>query len=124
MKPLEQGTDQNSINMTKNIQSSSDNVKNPIPSTSGLHSSGATEKCDKLISDSNRGPHNPSAPPTAPVTPPSSNRMSETTKEMHKCRTFLATLLKITPKQPPNVLVNVRQLIQDLIDASRWHSEP
>ena len=114
VEPSEQGTDQNSTNVTKNIQSSSDNVKNPIPSTSGS----ATEKCDKIISDSNSGAHNPSAPPTAPATPPSSNRTSETTKQMHKCRHFLATLLKITPKQPPNVLVNVRQLIQDLIDGT------
>ena len=45
LEPLEeQGTDQNSINVTKNIQSSSDNVQNPIPSTSGLQKKNQTSK--------------------------------------------------------------------------------
>lgn len=34
----------------------------------------------------------------------------------HKCKNFLATLLKLASEQPPNVTLNVRQLIQGLID--------
>ena len=34
----------------------------------------------------------------------------------HKCKNFLATLLKLASEQPPNVSLNVRQLIQGLID--------
>lgn len=34
----------------------------------------------------------------------------------HKCKNFLATLLKLASEQPPNVAANVRTLIQGLID--------
>ena len=34
----------------------------------------------------------------------------------HKCKNFLATLLKLASEQPANVALNVRQLIQGLID--------
>ena len=44
LEPLERGTDQSSINVTKNIQSSSDNVQKPIPSASGLQKKNQTSK--------------------------------------------------------------------------------
>ena len=34
----------------------------------------------------------------------------------HKCKNFLATLLKLAGEQPPQVTTNVRNLIQGLID--------
>ncbi|XP_021202825.1 transcription initiation factor TFIID subunit 4 isoform X2 [Bombyx mandarina] len=49
-------------------------------------------------------------PQSQPPTKPSDN-----TKE--KCRNFLANLLDLSSKEPPSVEMNVRNLIQELIDA-------
>ncbi|XP_012544788.1 transcription initiation factor TFIID subunit 4 isoform X3 [Bombyx mandarina] len=51
-----------------------------------------------------------SQPPTVTTVKPSDN-----TKE--KCRNFLANLLDLSSKEPPSVEMNVRNLIQELIDA-------
>ncbi|XP_022832432.1 transcription initiation factor TFIID subunit 4 isoform X7 [Spodoptera litura] len=63
-----------------------------------------------------------SAPSVAVATPtpqqPSSTthiKPSDNTKE--KCRNFLANLLDLSSKEPPSVEMNVRNLIQELIDA-------
>ncbi|XP_013164039.1 PREDICTED: transcription initiation factor TFIID subunit 4 [Papilio xuthus] len=52
----------------------------------------------------------PSQPPTVTTQKPSDN-----TKE--KCRNFLANLLDLSSKEPKSVETNVRNLIQELIDA-------
>ncbi|XP_075991603.1 transcription initiation factor TFIID subunit 4-like isoform X8 [Anticarsia gemmatalis] len=63
----------------------------------------------------------PSIAPTlltsAPVAPTQivSMKASDNTKE--KCRNFLANLLDLSSKEPPSVEKNVRNLIQELIDA-------
>lgn len=45
----------------------------------------------------------------------SQQKPSDNTKE--KCRNFLANLLDLSSKEPPSVERNVRNLIQELIDA-------
>uniref|UniRef100_A0A2A4K0U3 TAFH domain-containing protein n=1 Tax=Heliothis virescens TaxID=7102 RepID=A0A2A4K0U3_HELVI len=55
---------------------------------------------------------------TAPPQQPSTTthiKPSDNTKE--KCRNFLANLLDLSSKEPPSVEMNVRNLIQELIDA-------
>lgn len=58
------------------------------------------------------------APPQQHQQPTSTNttvKPSDNTKE--KCRNFLANLLDLSSKEPPSVEMNVRNLIQELIDA-------
>ncbi|XP_053624139.1 transcription initiation factor TFIID subunit 4 isoform X4 [Plodia interpunctella] len=57
------------------------------------------------------------APATPPPQPPTvtTQKPSDNTKE--KCRNFLANLLDLSSKEPKSVEMNVRNLIQELIDA-------
>ncbi|XP_052752444.1 transcription initiation factor TFIID subunit 4 isoform X2 [Galleria mellonella] len=57
------------------------------------------------------------APATPPPQPPTvtTQKPSDNTKE--KCRNFLANLLDLSSKEPKSVEQNVRNLIQELIDA-------
>ncbi|KAM3968593.1 TBP-associated factor 4 [Aphomia sociella] len=57
------------------------------------------------------------APATPPPQPPTvtTQKPSDNTKE--KCRNFLANLLDLSSKEPKSVEKNVRNLIQELIDA-------
>lgn len=50
-----------------------------------------------------------------PANTASNIKPSDNTKE--KCRNFLANLLDLSSKEPPSVEINVRNLIQELIDA-------
>lgn len=57
----------------------------------------------------------PQQPTAAPATTVSQTKPSDSTKE--KCRNFLSNLLELSSKEPKSVEVNVRSLIQELIDS-------
>ncbi|KAG6442804.1 hypothetical protein O3G_MSEX002515 [Manduca sexta] len=57
------------------------------------------------------------APVTPPPQPPTVTTVKPLDNTKEKCRNFMANLLDLSSKEPPSVERNVRNLIQELIDA-------